>query len=359
VECEHLSDDSSYHSEDLIDRLLLIVTLNSTLIHFLLSSQVEESIDPDRVDSLTQGLLRTRKWMEEATTMKGVPPSTQNILSLIVKRLAQIESLLPKLSSKAKEAEMTPTHEILSLLDSGQEAGQAQVGTSSQTQGSQTELVPLVGDEPVKPKEPYRKVDVEDDQFGLIGQTQRLVQQYSKRCHILLPTFWLEVLREVHKYKSDSPYIGDVIELPARILAKITKGLLTEAPGARLLQDLMNDRQQESYASGSEMERIERAVAKYYAGVEVVLKEGKPNVQEKILEAQTAFDGFGWGGPELEKRLIKRLNQECEEALHNAESATDEARQVIYAEVTKMLCKLQHAILAEPRLQEILAQMKP
>lgn len=297
--------------------------------------------------------------MEEATTMKGVPPSTQNILSLIVKRLAQIESLLPKLSSKAKEAEMTPTHEILSLLDSGQEAGQAQAGTSSQTQGSQTELVPLVGDEPVKPKEPYRKVDVEDDQFGLIGQTQRLVQQYSKRCHILLPTFWLEVLREVHKYKSDSPYIGDVIELPARILAKITKGLLTEAPGARLLQDLMNDRQQESYASGSEMERIERAVAKYYAGVEVVLKEGKPNVQEKILEAQTAFDGFGWGGPELEKRLIKRLNQECEEALHNAESATDEARQVIYAEVTKMLCKLQHAILAEPRLQEILAQMKP
>jgi hypothetical protein len=354
-----LSDDASYHSEDLIDRLLLIVTLNSTLIHFLLSSQVEEVIDPDRVDSLTQGLLRTRKWMEEATTMKGVPPSTQNILSLIVKRLAQIESLLPKLSHKAKEAEKTPTHEILSLLDSGQEAQHEQLGASTQAQGSESDLVPLVGEEAARPKEAYRKVDVEDDQFGLIGQTQRLVQQYSQRCHVLLPTFWLEVLREIHKYKSDSPYFGDVIELPARILAKITKTLLTEAPGARLLQDLMKDRQQENYINSSEMERIERAVAKYYAGVEGVLKEDKLDVKEKILEAQTAFDGFGWGGPELEKRLIKRLNQECEEALHNAETATDEARQVIYSEVTKMLCKLQHAILAESRLQEILAQMKP
>jgi hypothetical protein len=354
-----LSDEASYHSEDLIDRLLLIVTLNSTLIHFLLSSQVEEAMDPDRVDSLTQGLLRTRKWMEEATTMKGVPPSTQNILSLIVKRLAQIESLLPKLSHKAKEAEKTPTHEILSLLDSGQEATHEQLGASAQAQGSESDLVPLVGGEVPRPKEAYRKVDVEDDQFGLIGQTQRLVQQYSKRCHVLLPTFWLEALREIHKYKSDSPYFGDVIELPARILAKITKALLTEAPGARLLQDLMKNRQQENYINSSEMERIERAVAKYYSGVEGVLKEDKVDVKEKILEAQTAFDGFGWGGPELEKRLIKRLNQECEEALHNAESTTDESRQVIYSEVTKLLCKLQHAILAESRLQEILAQMKP
>ncbi len=100
-----MSDSTPFHFEDLIDRMLLLVTLNSTLVHFLLSSQVEGSIDPDRVDSLTQGLLRTRKWMEEATTMKGIPPSTQNILSLIVKRLSQVESLLPKLSDKAKQAE--------------------------------------------------------------------------------------------------------------------------------------------------------------------------------------------------------------------------------------------------------------
>ncbi|RDE16051.1 MAG: hypothetical protein C4K48_02850 [Candidatus Thorarchaeota archaeon] len=354
-----MSDEASFHSADLIDRLLLIVTLNSTLIHFLLSIQVEEVVDPDRVDSLTQGLLRTRKWMEEATTMKGVPPSTQNILSLIVKRLAQIESLLPKLSSKAKEAEITPAREILSLLDSGHETSRAEQLKPTQPQGTETELVPPAVQVPMKPLEAYKKVDVEDDMFGLIGQTQRLIQQYSQREHVLLPTFWLEVLREIHKYKSDSPYLGDVIELPSRILAKIIKGLLTEAPGARLLQELMKNREQESYVSSSEVERIERAVAKYFAGVEGVLKEDKVDAKEKILEAQTAFDGFGWGGPELEKRLIKRLNQECEEALHNAESATDEPRRVIYAEVTKMLCKLQHAILAEARLQEMFTQMKP
>ncbi|MBN2228526.1 MAG: hypothetical protein JW779_02960 [Candidatus Thorarchaeota archaeon] len=352
-------DSSSFQYDDLIDRLLLIVTLNSTLIHFLLSSQVEGYIDPDRVDSLTQGLVRTRKWMEEATTMKGVPPSTQNILSLIVKRLAQVESLLPKLSDKAKLAEKTPAQEILSLLDGAQVKTKVSSEGASLEASSETELVPLVGAEPAKTLEAYRKVDVEDDQFGLIGQTQRLIQQYSPRCHILLPTFWLEALREIHKYRSESPYFGDVIELPARIIVKVTKSLLTEAPGARLLQDLMKNRQQESYLNSSEMERIERAVAKYFQGVEAVLKEDTLNVKDKILEAQTAFDGFGWGGPELEKRLIKRINQECEESLQNAESATDEARQVIYAEITKLMSKLQHAILAESRPREILSQMKP
>ena len=339
--------------------MLLIVTLNSTLIHFLLSSQVEGTIDPDRVDSLNQGLLRTRKWMEEATTMKGVPPSTQNILSLIVKRLSQIESLLPKLSDKAKQMEKSPTSEILSFLDGTSQEAKSAAGASEESATGETELVPLVGEEKVKAVEAYRKVDVEDDQFGLIGQTQRLVQQYSSRCHILLPTFWLEVLREIHRYRSDSPYFGDVIELPARILVKVTKSLLTEAPGARLLQDLLKKRDQENYLNSSEQERIERAVAKYFQGLEGILKEKDVNVAEKILEAQTAFDGFGWGGPDLEKRLIKRINQQCEEALQSAESASDMARQVIYAEITKLLCKLQHAILAEPRPSEILSQMKP
>ena len=95
-------------AEDLFDRVLLIVTLNSTLLHFLLSTQIEGTVDPDRVDSLIQGLLRTRRWMEEASDMKNVTPSTQNIISLIVKRLSQIESLLPKLSARAKEAEAKP-----------------------------------------------------------------------------------------------------------------------------------------------------------------------------------------------------------------------------------------------------------
>jgi hypothetical protein len=358
-----LSEDPPFHYEDLIDRLLLIVTLNSTLIHFLLSSQVEGNIDPDRVDSLTQGLLRTRKWMEEATTMKGVPPSTQNILSLIVKRLSQVESILPKLSDKAKQAERNPAQEILSFLDGSKSPSRKtatiQSGDTAIITAADSELVPLVGETETKTLEAYRKVDVEDDQFGLIGQTQRQIQQYSARCHVLLPTWWLEVLRELHRYRSDSPYFGDVVELPARVIVKITKGLLTEAPGARLLQDLMKNRQQENYLNGSEQERIERAVSKYFQGLEGILKEQDIDVKEKILEAQTAFDGFGWGGPELEKRLIKRLNQECEEALQNAESASDKARQVIYAEITKMLCKLQHAMLAEPRPREILAEMKP
>jgi hypothetical protein len=349
--------ETPFQSEDLIDRILLIVTLNSTLLHFLLSSQVEDTIDPDRVDSLTQGLLRTRKWMEEATTMKGIPPSTQNIMTLIVKRLSQIESILPKLSEKAKEAEKNPAQEILSILE-GEKVARSEDAGSDAEEGDK--IVPIVGeDQPARPVEPYRKVDVEDDQFGLIGQTQRLIQQYSNRCHVLLPTFWLEAIREIHRYRSDSPFFGDVVELPARTMMATAKSLLTEAPGARLLQDLMKSRQQENYLSGSEMERIERAVAKYYQGLEKILKEDKVEVKEKILEAQTAFDGFGWGGPELEKRIIKRLNQQCAEALDSAVSASDESRQVIYAEITKLLCKLQHAILAEPRMLEILAQMKP
>lgn len=292
--------------------------------------------------------------------MKGIPPSTQNIMSLIVKRLSQVESLLPKLSDKAKQAESgTAAQEILSFLDGTEKAARASGATAdSSAPAPDGEFIPLVGGETATPLEAYRKVEVEDDQFGLIGQSQRLIQQKSSSCHVLLPTFWLESMREIHRYKSDSPFMGDVIELPARILVKTAKGLLTEAPGARLLQDLMKSRQQENYLNASEIERIERAVAKYYAGVEPILKENDVNIKDKILEAQTAFDGFGWGGPELEKRIIKRLNQQVEEAIQNAESGTDLARQVIHAEIAKLLCKLQHALLAEPRPREILAQMK-
>ncbi|MHA2385568.1 MAG: hypothetical protein ACXAEE_05080 [Candidatus Thorarchaeota archaeon] len=354
-------------AEDLFDRVLLIVTLNSTLLHFLLSTQIEGTVDPDRVDSLIQGLLRTRRWMEEASDMKNVTPSTQNIISLIVKRLSQIESLLPKLSAKAKEAEAkgAPAAEILSLLDESKAVIATATPSSGTATAAQTQatpdsgVIPLVGDEVEVPVEPYRKVEVENDEWGLIGQMQRMITSYSKRCHVLLPTFWVDTLRELHKYRSDSPYYGDVIELPGRVLVKIVKGLLTEAPGARLLQDLSKKRPQENHLNPSEMERIERAVAKYFTGVVDILTEKEFNVDDKIAGAHASFDSFGWGGPELEKRIIKRINQQCQEALQNAESASDPPRQVIYAEITKLLTKLQHAILAEPRLREILAQMKP
>ncbi len=351
----------TFKVEDLIDRLLLVITLNSTLVHFLISSQIEGYVDPDRVDSLTQGLIKTRSWIEEATTADDIPASTSNILSLIVKRLTQIESILPKLSERAKQAEksQTPAAEILSLLDGSTPSSATSQASAPSERREDATIVPLVSGQPEVPQEPFKRVDVENDEWGIIGQTQMLIQQYSKRCHVLLPTFWLEAMRELHKYQSQSQYLGDVIEIPARVLAKIIKGLLTEAPGARLLQDLFKKRQQENYLDPSESERINRAVAKYFQGLEGVLTDNLPNPSDKIAEAQNAFDGFGWGGPELEKRLIKRINQQCEEAMQNAEATTDAARAAVYAETTKLLCKLQHAILAEPRLREILAEMKP
>jgi hypothetical protein len=349
-----------FRLEDLIDRVLLVETLNSTLIHFLLSSQVEGSIDPDRVDSLTQGLLRTRRWIEETTSTKGIPQSTSNILGLIVKRMAQLESLLPKLSQKAKDMEIgREAQEILTILEGGGKVTRKPAAQIASAEGEQEGVVSIVPPEPETPPEPYKKVEVEDDEWGMIGQTNRMINQYSKRCHTLLPTFWFEVLKEIHRYRSDSPHMSDAIEIPGQILVRIVKGLLTEAPGARLLQDLSKHRPPEKYLDPGEMERVERAVAKYFAGLEGILKGEEPNPEDKISDAQTAFDGFGWGGPELEKRLIKRINQRCQEAIQSAEQVTDAPRKVIFAETAKMLCKLQHAILAEPRLREILAQMKP
>ncbi|RDE12934.1 MAG: hypothetical protein C4K47_07020 [Candidatus Thorarchaeota archaeon] len=348
--------------DELVDRLLLIETLNSTLIHFILSSQVEGSVDPDRVDSLTQGLLRARKWMEDTMSMEGIPKSTADMMGLIAKRLAQLESLLPKLSEKAKAAEAGrhPTQEILSFLDETTVRQQA-MPTNPQA------AIPLVETQPTLPlyetavakaKEVYKRVDIEDDQWGLVSQAQQIIDQYSKRCHVLLPVFWLEANRELHRYRSDSPLMEEAIKLPAEYMVKIIKTLLTEAPGARLLQDLYSKRAHETTLEASETERLERAVAKYFSGLDELLRGQMPNVEDKISEAQTAFDGFGWGGPELEKRLIKRINQRCEEALQEATHATEPARQVIYAEITKLLSKLHHAILAEPRLREVLSQMK-
>lgn len=348
--------------DELVDRLLLIETLNSTLIHFILSSQVEGSVDPDRVDSLTQGLLRARKWMEDTMSMDGIPKGTADMMGLIAKRLAQLESLLPKLSEKAKAAEAgrQPTQEILSFLDEST-AHQQTIPTIPQTTIPRVEAqptLPLLETAAPKVGEVYKRVDTEDDQWGLVSQAQQIIDQYSKRCHVLLPVFWLEANRELHRYRSDSPLMEEAVRLPAEYMVKIIKTLLTEAPGARLFQDLYAKRPHETSLESSESERIERAVAKYFSGLDELLRGQIPNVEDKISEAQTAFDGFGWGGPELEKRLIKRINQRCEEALQEATHASEPARQVIYAEITKLLSKLHHAILAEPRLREVLSQMK-
>jgi len=348
--------------DELVDRLLLIETLNSTLIHFILSSQVEGSVDPDRVDSLTQGLLRARKWMEDTMATEGIPKSTADMMGLIAKRLAQLESLLPKLSEKAKAAEAgrQPTQEILSFLDETT-LRQQTVPTASQIAAPRMDAqatTPLVETAVPRAREIYKRVDIEDDQWGLVSHAQQIIDQYSKRCHVLLPIFWLEAAREIHRYRSDSPLMEEAVRLPSEFMVKIIKTLLTEAPGARLFQDLYSKRAHETSLEASETERLQRAVAKYFSGVDEVLRGQMPNVEDKVSEAQTAFDGFGWGGPELEKRLIKRINQRCEEALQEATHATDPARQVIYAEITKLLSKLHHAILAEPRLREVLSQMK-
>ncbi len=359
----------SLSQEELMDRLLLIATLNATLMHFLLSTQIEGRVDPDRVDSLTQGLKRTRKWIESTLAPGQLSQSTANIMGLIVKRLSQIESLLPKLAYRAQRAEQarTPTMEILTLLDDGRERPPAEVvpegaQLSRMTPAPSPDTVPpltLVEAAPEEPEEPYLKAEIEDDAWGFIGQHQRMIEQYSVRCHVLLPVFWLEVLKEIHRYRSKSPYFADVVETPSRFIVRIIKGLLTEAPGARLLQELHQKRPQEKDLLPSEKARIERAVASYFAGVEEVLRGGEVNVQEKILEAQAALDGFDWGGPDLEKRIIKRFNQRCEEAVDSASSDSDDTRRVIYAETAKLLCKIQLGILAEPRLREVLAQMKP
>ncbi len=345
-------------TDELVERLLVISTLNSTLIHFLLSSEIEGKIDPDRVDSLTQGLKRTRKWMENATTANGISDSEANIMGLIIKRLSQIENLLPRLAEREKLARIRgrPATEILSLLEGVTMREPERVASHV----SSTSDAIQVTDEIQPPEEePYRRVDIEDDEWGLIGSTERMINQYAKRCHILLPAFWLEVLKELHRYRSNSPYIGDVIEIPAKVIVRIIRGLLTEAPGARLLQDLHKKRPPEKELMPGELERIERAVAMYFSGIEPVLVEEDVNVREKVLQAQTTFDSFDWGGPDLEKRIIKRLNQRCEETLRNAETDTDATRQIIYAETSKLLCKLELALLAEPRFREVLAQMKP
>ncbi|NWF94920.1 MAG: hypothetical protein HXY34_02150 [Candidatus Thorarchaeota archaeon] len=371
-----------FRQEDLIDKLLLVETLNSTLIHFVLSTQAEGVIDPDKVDSLIQALTKTRVWLEETINANGIPPSTSNILSLIVKRLSQLESLLPRVSQRAKEVERSgAAQEIISILEGSPKAAsqvtravtasaaapavaaQEAVSTpgtgTEQAPSSQSDLVPLVKAPELPRPEPFKKVEIEDDEFGLISQTQHIIQQKRNQAHILLPVFWLEVLKEVHRYRSESAHFGDAVEVPGQIVAKIVRVLLTEAPGARLLQDLLKYRNQESTLEPSEIDRVERAVSKYYHGLEELLSGKEVILADKIAEAQNALDGFGWGGPELEKRLIKRIYQQCQETLQEALSVTDVPRQVICAETVKLLCKLQHAVLAEPRLQAILAEMKP
>ncbi len=354
---------SKYPVEELIDKMLMVSTLNATLIQFLINIHLSQEVDPDKVDSLRQGLARARSWMEEMSLNTSLKSSTVNILSLIVKRIAQIEQLLPDLVN-ITNIQPVPKPKT-GPKPSGAIEGAATLpliqGNAPQASIPQSDLLDLVPTTPPEPeKDEFKRVKEVDDRFGYVANIDRMIEDYSRRAHIIIPLFWGEAIKELHRYTARSEVLDKVIEIPTLAIMSIIKSLLSEAPGARLLIELKHKRPEEKYLSATEEERVRRAVSKYFESASVLLNDEKYNLNSIIAESRREFLSFDWGGPDLEKRILKMLQKKAESHLKKAEDKKlDDVERVIEGLTTKLICQIENAMLAEPRLRTLLAQMKP
>ncbi len=351
---------SEYPVEDLIDKMLMVSTLNATLIQFLINIQLSQEVDPDKVDSLRQGLARARSWMEEMSLNSSLKSSTVNILSLIVKRISQIEQLLPDLVNLSKVHPISkPTPTSTGMIEGSAPVPTGPIpGQSNPPQSGLLDLIPTTPPEPEKDE--FKRTKDINDRFGYVANIERMIDDYSRRAHIIIPLFWSEAIKELHRYTARTELMDKIIEIPTLAIMSIVKSLLSEAPGARLLIELKHKRPEEKYLSATEEERVRRAVSKYFESASVLLNDAKYNLESIISESRREFLSFDWGGPDLEKRILKMLQKKAESHLKKAEDKkTDEVDRVIEGLTTKLICQIENAMLAEPRLRTLLAQMKP
>ena len=353
---------SEYPVEELIDKMLMVSTLNSTLIQFLINIQLSQEVDPDKVDSLRQGLARARAWMEEMSLNSSLKPSTTNILSLIVKRIAQIEELLPDLVNYNSGSTIKKPKAAVQKSQHIEGAGPLPLVAGPQKRVQpQSDLLDLVPTTPPElEKDEFKRNKEINDRFGYVANIDRMIEDYSRRAHIILPLFWSEAIKEIHRYSARTDLMDKIVEIPTLALMSVIKSFLSEAPGARLLIELKHKRPEEKYLSATEEERVRRVVSKFFEGASVLLNDQEYNLSSIIADSRREFLSFDWGGPDLEKRILKMLQKKAEEHLKKAEDKNiDEIERILESLTAKLICQIENAMLAEPRLRTLLAQMKP
>ncbi len=205
-----------------------------------------------------------------------------------------------------------------------------------------------------------------DDLWGIIKRANDLIARYAHLSHLTLPAFWLEVIKELHRYNSgDHLLLKRVIETLSLELETIIGKLLREAPCSGLLQTLK--RRYESsieYSSGGPVVLPEdqsniKAVVHTYIETAEKLQEGIIDSADLRRKADYDVKNFSLGGGGIESRIPKVAYDVANNLLKSASGLPPQDERGPYLlNAISLIVALNQVVIESSDLSSLLKELK-
>jgi len=357
-------------ADELIEKLWTVSTINTVLINLLLNKEINETLDERYWHVVKKMLDGSKKQMSKALSAPA-DSFIESAITLTNKTLSQIDALLEKLQHARVEVEKEEKFlfddEGLFQLEEEVKKRQQVEDTAKSTpkltpQETSTQLIEEVEvvevvEEEEKPM--FARQNDANDEWDYLEHLNRLFETYKQNSHMLLPAFWHAATQELLSYEGDTEEHKFAIKTPAETIYRLIRTFLSEAPFARLMQD-MKQKHGDSELSSSYMDAIKEKVDEYYMRVEEDLTN-EIESSKIIIKAEHELETFNMGAASLEKRVLKYIRDVCNNLLTQAKTLShrNELESIVYAEATILLSRLNGAMIASPPLEFLLKAMKP
>jgi hypothetical protein len=332
-------------AEELLERILILTTVNSTLIHALITIEAEGDLDPNQINQLANGVRAVRKSVKQTlidsknNQVSSGSSFVDDTIKVIMTHLERIETALDSYA-KSRKAKVSKDEIKEPLL-----ATQQLIAEASE------DLAGLTG----KPFQ--RRLSIFDPDKHL-PPIQQLLDKYSSRSHLLLPNFWFESCRELFRYSEPREIIQEVTSIASQVFYTLIRRFLAEAPCAGLLQEISRRGSLGTELTSREHNRIAETSREFYDHLQKALKNN--SVKSSLTEAKRNLRSFDWGPATAEKRVIGVIHRSARELVDKAaDSKTlSDVERIITAELSRYICALGTNLHNLPRFNQLLTDMK-
>ncbi|MFX1562960.1 MAG: hypothetical protein ACFFDP_06600 [Promethearchaeota archaeon] len=335
-------------AEALLERILILCTVNSTLIHALISLEAKDDVGSKQIERLASGVKSVRDSVKQTLASSAKDDSSEgssfvdDTIQVILTHLARIEKALDRLA-RAREIEAA------SLDASGVKAPIE--ATQQLITEATIDLAGLTG----KPFQ--RRLSVHDPE-NILPPIQALLDKYSSRSHLLLPNYWFEAYRELLRYSEPNEVITTVNRIAGKAFHSLLRRFLAEAPCAGLLQELLRKGSTGMELIQTEKNSIIQATREFYNHLATALNAN--STIKSVGDAKRTLGSFDWGPPDTEKRVVGVFYRSAQELIDRAADgkALSNQERIICAELSNYVCTLSASLNELPRFRKLLADMK-
>lgn len=335
-------------AEELLERILILTTVNSTLIHALISIEAEEDIGSEQIKQLATGVRAVRDSVKQTlvdsknNNVGSGSSFVDDTINVILTHLGRIETALDLLA-KTRELKIEKA-DVKAIVKPIAEAQQLVTEATA-------DLAGLTG-------KPFQRRLSIHDPGKILPPIQQLIDKYSSRSHLLLPNFWFEACRELFRYSEPREIITQVTRISGQVFHTLIRRFLAEAPCAGLLQELFRKGSSGTNLTDSEKSKIITEAREFYNQLATALEAG--SVKNTVSEAKHTLRSFDWGAANAEKRVVGVFHRSARELADKAADgkALSKEERIINAELSRYICSLTTSLHGLPRFKRLLTEMK-